>query len=193
MKDSTTATEEFQSGRLGPSDRYPTPRRHDSSRMRSGTGQLEGDPPEGSSQSKKEVELDRPWLLGAERPPPAMEFTLPSFVRAEMTGPRKARTDVWDTIKQHRDQLQGRRADFDPWLNKVAQGGSTSNTEKPVAELERHNDQRETRRDASTAGPTSEHHGNGDQEVRGNETRNAVEVETIREQREANLRDPRSK
>ena len=41
MKDSTTATEEFRSGRLGPSDRYPTPRHHGSSQMRSGTGREE--------------------------------------------------------------------------------------------------------------------------------------------------------
>ena len=44
MKDSTTATEEFQSGRLGPSDRYLTPRSHDSFRMRSGPGQVELEP-----------------------------------------------------------------------------------------------------------------------------------------------------
>ena len=54
-----------------------------------------------------------------------MELTLPRgkvFVRAEMTGPRKARTDVWDTIKQQREQPQGGAADFDRWLNKAAQG-----------------------------------------------------------------------
>ena len=41
----------------------------------------------------------RSWPLGAEKPPPAMELTLPSgkvFVQAEMTGRRKARTDVGD-------------------------------------------------------------------------------------------------
>ena len=115
------------------------------------------------------------WLLGAEEPPPAMELTLPSgkvFVRAEMTGPRKARTGVWDKIKQQRYQPQAGAADFDPWLNKNGPRSSSSNTAKPVARLERHNGQRKTRRDASTAGPTSEHHGDGDQEVRGNETRN---------------------
>ena len=116
------------------------------------------------------------WLLSAEKPPPAMELTLPSvkvFVRAEMTGPRKARTDVWDKIKQQRDQPQGGAADFDSWLNKMAQVNSYNSTEKPVARLERHNRQRKTRIDASKAGPTSEHHGDGDQEVRGNETSNA--------------------
>ena len=45
VKDSTRATEEFWSGRLGPLDRYPTPRRHCSSRMRSGTGQVELESP----------------------------------------------------------------------------------------------------------------------------------------------------
>ena len=56
-----------------------------------------------------------------------MELTLPSgkvFVRAEMPGPRKARTDVWDKIKQQMDQPQAGAADFDPWLNKMAQGAA---------------------------------------------------------------------
>ena len=74
------------------------------------------------------------WLLGAEKPPPAMELTLPSgkvFVRAEMSGPRKARTDVWDKIKQQRDQPQGGAADFDPWLNRTAQGTAPAVQKNP--------------------------------------------------------------
>ena len=63
------------------------------------------------------------WLLGAERPPPALELTLPSgkvFVQAEMTEPRRARTDVWDKIKQQRGQPQAGAVEVDPWLNKMA-------------------------------------------------------------------------
>ena len=37
--------EEFRSGRLGPLDRYPIPRRHCRSRMRSGTGRAELETP----------------------------------------------------------------------------------------------------------------------------------------------------
>ena len=74
------------------------------------------------------------WLLGAKKAPPAMELTLPNgkvFVRAEMTGPRKARTDVWDKIKQQRDQLQGGAADFDPWLNKMDEGAAPTALKNP--------------------------------------------------------------
>ena len=73
------------------------------------------------------------WLLGAERPPPALELTLPSlkvFLWTGTTGPRRARTDVWDNIKQQRDQPQARAFEGDPWLNKAARS-STSNTENP--------------------------------------------------------------
>ena len=76
----------------------------------------------------------RPGCLGADKPPPAMELTLPSgkvFVRAEMSGPRKARTVVWDSIKQQRDQPQGGAADFDPWLNKTAQGTLSAAQKNP--------------------------------------------------------------
>ena len=37
-----------------------------------------------------------------------------------MSGSRKARTDVWDKIKQQRDQPQAGAADFDPWLQGTA-------------------------------------------------------------------------
>ena len=73
--------------------------------------------------SKGDRGVGQTWLLGAERPPPALELTLPSgkvFIRAEMTGPRRARTDVWDKIKQQRDHPQG-FLDADPWLNKNTQ------------------------------------------------------------------------
>ena len=74
------------------------------------------------------------WLLGAERPPPALELTLPSgkvFVRADMTGPRRARTDVWDKIKQQREHSQAGAADFDPWLKKMAQGAAPAAQKNP--------------------------------------------------------------
>ena len=48
-----------------------------------------------------------------------------------MTGPRKARTDVWDKIKQQRDQLQGGAADFDPWLNKMDEGAAPTALKNP--------------------------------------------------------------
>ena len=70
------------------------------------------------------------WLLGAGKPPPAMELTLPSgkvFVRAEMTGPRKARTDVWDNIKQQSDQPQPGAADL---AEQNVPGSSSNSTEK---------------------------------------------------------------
>ena len=74
------------------------------------------------------------WVLGAEKPPPVTELTLPSgkvFVRAEMTGPRKARTDVWYKITLQRDQPQAEAADFDPWLNKMAHGAAPAEQKKP--------------------------------------------------------------
>ena len=65
--------------------------------------------------SKGDRGVGQTWLLGAERPPPALN--LPSgkvFIRAEMTGPRRARTDVWDKIKHQRDQHQGGAPHADP-------------------------------------------------------------------------------
>ena len=48
-----------------------------------------------------------------------------------MTEPRIARTDVWDKIKQQRDQPQARAADFDPWLNKMALGAVPAAQKNP--------------------------------------------------------------
>ena len=46
-----------------------------------------------------------------------------------MTGPRKARTDVWDKVKTQRDQPQGGTLNVDPWLGKSAQW-TTQTTQK---------------------------------------------------------------
>ena len=73
------------------------------------------------------------WLLSAERPPPALKLTLTKgkvFIRAEMTGPRKAKTDVWDKIKQQRDQTQG-VYEADPWLNKTTQCTTPTTQKNP--------------------------------------------------------------
>ena len=100
----------------------------------------------------------------------------------------KARTDVWDKIKQQRDQLQAGAVEVDPWLNKVAEGASPATQKKTVAELERHCGQRWATRNASAAGPTSEQYGDGGQEVRGDEVRGAgrsrgaaMQIRTIQE------------
>ena len=69
--------------------------------------------------------------MGAERPQPALEFTLPSG--NVLTKPRKASTDVWDKIEHQRDQPEAGVVEVDPWLNKAAQGAAPA-TEKPVAE-----------------------------------------------------------
>ena len=55
--------------------------------------------------SKEGRGVGQTWLLSAKRPPPALELTLPSgkvFIRAEMTGPRRARTGRAQK-KQHSD------------------------------------------------------------------------------------------
>ena len=74
------------------------------------------------------------WLLGAVKPPPAVELKLPSgnvFLRAEMTGPRRARTDVWDKIKEEKDQSQAGPVQADPWMNKAAQGAAPATQKNP--------------------------------------------------------------
>ena len=71
---------------------------------------LEGDSPTGLP-IKEGRGVGQTWLLSAEKPPPALELTLPSgkaFLRAEMTVPRRARTDVWDKIKQQRGPATSR-------------------------------------------------------------------------------------
>ena len=48
-----------------------------------------------------------------------------------MTGPRRARTVVWDKIKQQRDQPQGGAPETDPWLNKATQGTAPATQKNP--------------------------------------------------------------
>ena len=137
------------------------------------------------------------WLLGAERPPPALELTLPSgkvFVRAEMTEPRRARTDVWDKIKQQRGQPQAEAVEVDPWLNKMASGATPAGQKNPwqgwrgTAASDRREEMQVQQE------PTSEHHGDGVQEVQGNEARDAGRSRNdAGTKREENLREQRPK
>ena len=84
--------------------------------------------------SKGDRGVGQTWLVGAERSPPALELTLSSgkvFIRAETTGPRRSRTDVWDKIKQQRDQHQGGASEIDPWLNKTTQSTTPAIQKNP--------------------------------------------------------------
>ena len=58
---------------------------------------------------------------GSDLASPALELTLPSgkvFIRAQISGPQRVKADVWDKIRQERDQPQ-KVGEIDPWLNKV--------------------------------------------------------------------------
>ena len=88
-----------------------------------------------------------------------------------MTGPRRTRTDVWDKIKQQRDQPGAGAVEVDPWLNEVAQGSAPATQKSPWQSWRGTAASEWARRNASAAGPTSKHHGDGGQEVRGDEAK----------------------
>ena len=82
---------------------------------------LEGDPPEGPPNQRREEELVRPgcWALRNRRQ--RWNSPLPIFVRAEMSGPTKARTDVTRSSSRGTRPKEG---------NQNGPGNSTSSTEK---------------------------------------------------------------
>ena len=132
--------EEFQSGRLGAIGPIPystTPRQLSDAlwTWSGGVGTpLEGDHPEGPPNRRRKRSWSdlAAWALTNRR----QRWNSPYPVERSSSGRKcldqgKREQTFGTSIKQQRDQPQGGAADFDPWLNKTAQGTAPAAQKNP--------------------------------------------------------------